>query len=303
MHNLITILGPTASGKTSLAAKLAGLINGEIISADSRQLYKRMDIGTGKDLSDYVVDGISIPYHLIDIVEPGVKYNVFEYMREFYGAFSSIIENGKIPIFSGGSGMYLDAILSGYELSKVPCDISLREEMSKMSFDKLIHKLKSYGPLHNTSDINSDERLLRAIEIAEFHSKNRVSSLQIPEFNSINFGIRYELDDIRIRIEKRLVQRIDEGMVDEVKKLLDEGLNPDDLIYYGLEYKFVTNYITGKVNFKQMFNQLNIAIGQFAKKQMTWFRKMEKKGVNITWIDGKIDESEKIAFILSKLKG
>jgi tRNA dimethylallyltransferase len=303
MHNLITILGPTASGKTSLAAKLAGLINGEIISADSRQLYKRMDIGTGKDLSDYVVDGISIPYHLIDIVEPGVKYNVFEYMREFYGAFSSIIENGKIPIFSGGSGMYLDAILSGYELSKVPCDISLREEMSKMSFDKLIHKLKSYGPLHNTSDINSDERLHRAIEIAEFHSKNRVSSLQIPEFNSINFGIRYELDDIRIRIEKRLVQRIDEGMVDEVKKLLDEGLNPDDLIYYGLEYKFVTNYITGKVNFKQMFNQLNIAIGQFAKKQMTWFRKMEKKGVNITWIDGKIDESEKIAFILSKLKG
>ena len=303
MHNLITILGPTASGKTSLAAKLAGLINGEIISADSRQLYKRMDIGTGKDLSDYVVDGISIPYHLIDIVEPGVKYNVFEYMREFYGAFSSIIENGKIPIFSGGSGMYLDAILSGYELSKVPCDISLREEMSKMSFDKLIHKLKSYGPLHNTSDINSDERLLRAIEIAEFHSKNRVSSLQIPEFNSINFGIRYELDDIRIRIEKRLVQRIDEGMVDEVKKLLDEGLNPDDLIYYGLEYKFVTNYITGKVNFKQMFNQVNIAIGQFAKKQMTWFRKMEKKGVNITWIDGKIDESEKIAFILSKLKG
>ena len=197
-----------------------------------------MDIGTGKDLSDYVVDGISIPYHLIDIVEPGVKYNVFEYMREFYGAFSSIIENGKIPIFSGGSGMYLDAILSGYELSKVPCDISLREEMSKMSFDKLIHKLKSYGPLHNTSDINSDERLLRAIEIAEFHSKNRVSSLQIPEFNSINFGIRYELDDIRIRIEKRLVQRIDEGMVDEVKKLLDEGLNPDDLIYYGLKLTF-----------------------------------------------------------------
>ena len=302
MHNLITILGPTAAGKTSLAAKLAALINGEIISADSRQLYKRMDIGTGKDLSDYVVDGISIPYHLIDIVEPGVKYNVFEYMREFYGAFSSIIENGKIPIFSGGSGMYLDAILSGYELSKVPNDNSLREEMSNMSFDKLIQRLKSYGPLHNISDITSDERLYRAIEIAEFQFKNRVSSLEIPEFNSINFGIMYNLDDVRNRIEKRLIQRIDEGMVDEVKRLIDEGLNPDDLIYYGLEYKFVTNYITGKVNFKQMYNQLNIAIGQFAKKQMTWFRKMEKKGVKIIWIDGQISESEKIAFMLSKLK-
>ena len=303
MHNLITILGPTAAGKTSLAAKLAALINGEIISADSRQLYKRMDIGTGKDLSDYVVDGVSIPYHLIDIVEPGVKYNVFEYMRAFAVAFTSVIDKGKIPIFSGGSGMYLDAILSGYELSKVPNDNSLREEMSNLSFDKLIQRLKSYGPLHNISDITSDERLYRAIEIAEFQFKNRVSSLEIPEFNSINFGIMYNLDDVRNRIEKRLIQRIDEGMVDEVKRLIDEGLNPDDLIYYGLEYKFVTNYITGKVNFKQMYNQLNIAIGQFAKKQMTWFRKMEKKGVNITWIDGKIHEGEKIAFILSKLKG
>ncbi|MBT3173314.1 MAG: tRNA (adenosine(37)-N6)-dimethylallyltransferase MiaA [Lentimicrobiaceae bacterium] len=302
MHNLITILGPTAAGKTSLAAKLAALINGEIISADSRQLYKRMDIGTGKDLSDYVVDGVSIPYHLIDIVEPGVKYNVFEYMRAFAVAFTSVIDKGKIPIFSGGSGMYLDAILSGYELSKVPNDNSLREEMSNLSFDKLIQRLKSYGPLHNISDITSDERLYRAIEIAEFQFKNRVSSLEIPEFNSINFGIMYNLDDVRNRIEKRLIQRIDEGMVDEVKRLIDEGLNPDDLIYYGLEYKFVTNYITGKVNFKQMYNQLNIAIGQFAKKQMTWFRKMEKKGVKIIWIDGQISESEKIAFMLSKLK-
>ena len=167
---------------------------------------------------------------------------------------------------------------------------------------KLIQRLKSYGPLHNISDITSDERLYRAIEIAEFQFKNRVSSLEIPEFNSINFGIMYNLDDVRNRIEKRLIQRIDEGMVDEVKRLIDEGLNPDDLIYYGLEYKFVTNYITGKVNFKQMYNQLNIAIGQFAKKQMTWFRKMEKKGVKIIWIDGQISESEKIAFMLSKLK-
>jgi tRNA dimethylallyltransferase len=223
-------------------------------------------------------------------------------MRAFAVAFTSVIDKGKIPIFSGGSGMYLDAILSGYELSKVPNDNSLREEMSNLSFDKLIQRLKSYGPLHNISDITSDERLYRAIEIAEFQFKNRVSSLEIPEFNSINFGIMYNLDDVRNRIEKRLIQRIDEGMVDEVKRLIDEGLNPDDLIYYGLEYKFVTNYITGKVNFKQMYNQLNIAIGQFAKKQMTWFRKMEKKGVKIIWIDGQISESEKIAFMLSKLK-
>jgi len=302
MNNLITILGPTATGKTTLAANLASLIGGEIISADSRQIYRRMDIGTGKDLDDYIVNGQQIPHHVVDIVEPGVKYNVFEYMNAFTEAFNQIIENDKIPILCGGSGMYLDAILRGYELSKVPVNEELRRECAKMTFNELIEKLKSYGPLHNTSDITSDERLLRAIEIADFQALNRVSSLDLPEFASTNFGIKFDRDDLRSRITERLHQRIDEGMIDEVKNLIREGLNPNDLIYYGLEYKFITYYISGKLTFNQMINQLNIAIHQFAKRQNTWFRRMEKKGVKIIWIDGNIEMGDKLSLILSNLR-
>lgn len=303
MHNLITILGPTAVGKTKLAANLAALINGEIISADSRQVYRRMNIGTGKDLDDYNVNGTPINYHLIDILEPGLKYNVFEYMNHFTEAFNEVVDEGKIPILCGGSGMYIDAILSGYELSKVPVDDNLRKELSMMSFDDLIKRLKSYGPLHNTTDITSDERLFRAIEIKEFQLKNRVNSLDIPDFHSTNFGISYDRKELKERISERLEKRIDQGLIEEVKGLIREGIKPEDLIYYGLEYKFVTNYLEGKVTFKQMFNQLNIAIGQFAKRQMTWYRKMEKKGVQINWINGKLSLDEKLAFILSNLKG
>ncbi len=303
MHNLITILGPTATGKTTLAANLGALIGGEIISADSRQIYRRMDIGTGKDLDDYMVQGTAVPYHLVDILEPGIKYNVFEYMNAFSGAFDKVIENGNIPILCGGSGMYLDAILRGYELKKVPFNEELRNECKKLSFDKQIEKLKSYGPLHNTSDITSDERLLRAIEIADFQALNRVSSFELPEFSSTNFGIMFDRDTLRKRITNRLHQRIDEGMIAEVKELIQSGINPDDLIYYGLEYKFITYYISGELSYKQMFNQLNIAIHQFAKRQTTWFKRMEKKGVKIIWIDGNIDLGEKLGMILSNIKG
>ncbi len=303
MHNLITILGPTAAGKTILAANLASLINGEIISADSRQVYRRMNIGTGKDLDDYIVNGDEIPYHLIDIIEPGQKYNVFEYMNAFSEAFEEVVEKGNIPILCGGSGMYIDAILSGYELSKVPINEELREKLSDMSFDELIELLKSYGPLHNTTDITSDERLYRAIEIKEFQTKNRVNSLDLPEFNSINFGIRYERGEIKHRISERLEARIEQGLIEEVKGLIKEGIHPNDLIYYGLEYKFVTNYISGKVTYKQMFNQLKMAISQYAKRQMTWYRKMEKKGIHIIWIDGDLSMQDKLGIILSNLKG
>ncbi len=303
MHNLITILGPTASGKTTLATRLAALIGGEIISADSRQIYKRMDIGTGKDLEDYVIDGVQIPYHIINTIDPGIKYNVFEYMNAFTDSFQKVIENERIPILCGGSGMYLDAVLRGYELNKVPFNEELRELCSKLSFDSLIEKLKSYGPLHNTSDITSDERLIRAIEIAEFQSLNRVSSFDLPKFSSTNFGIMFDRNELRNKITSRLKKRLDEGMIYEVKGLINEGINPDDLVYYGLEYRFVTNYVTGQVSYTQMFKQLNIAIHQFSKRQMTWFRRMEKKGVEIIWIDGNLDLNSKLALILSHLKG
>lgn len=303
MHNLITILGATATGKTLLSANLASLIGGEIISADSRQIYRNMNIGTGKDLNDYYVNGQQVPYHVVDIVDPGVRYNVFEYMSAFSDAFETVIENGSIPILCGGSGMYLDAILRGYELSKVPYNKELRDECENMSFNERIEKLKSFGPLHNTSDITSDERLLRAIEIADFQSINRVSSLEVPEFNSINFGIKFDRDTLRKRITDRLHRRIDEGMIAEVKELIDGGINQDDLIYYGLEYKFITLYITGQLSYSEMFNQLNIAIHQFAKRQKTWFKRMEKKGVKITWMNGNIDMSDKLGFILSKIRG
>lgn len=302
MNNLITILGPTATGKTTLAANLSSLIGGEIISADSRQIYRQMDIGTGKDLDEYIVNGQKIPYHVVNIVDPGVKYNVFEYMRAFSDAFEKVIDNDNIPVLCGGSGMYLDAILRGYELSKVPFNKDLRDECSNMSFNELVTKLKSYGPLHNTTDITSDERLLRAIEIADFQEKNRVDSLKLPEFSSTNFGILFDRDTLRARITERLHQRIDQGMIEEVKKLISDGIDPNDLIYYGLEYKFITYFISGKLTFNQMVKQLNTAIHQFAKRQNTWFRRMEKKGVKIIWIDGNIEMAEKLSVILSHLK-
>ena len=301
MNPLITILGPTASGKTVLAANLASIINGQIISADSRQVYCDMDIGTGKDLSDYIVDGKSIPYHLVNIANPGFRYNIFEFIGDFSKSFRKITEADCIPILCGGSGMYLDAVLRGYSMGKVNENSELRKRLSECSKDELISKLMSYGALHNTSDTSDKERLIRAIEIADFQKMHTEMVEQLPKFTSINFGISFDRQIIRARITARLEARLKEGLVEEVKSLLEKGIKPEDLIYYGLEYKFVTQFVTGQLSYDGMFTKLNTAIHQFAKRQITWFRRMEKNGVKIHWIDGSIELNDKLAVILSKI--
>lgn len=302
MEHLITILGPTATGKTRLAVELANLINGEVISADSRQVYKGMDIGTGKDLEEYTFDGNSIPYHLIDIVEPGYEFNVFEFHREFHKAYSDIVARGKMPIMCGGSGLYLDAVISGYKFNKVPFNEFLRKNLEDLSDEELIKKLKSFGPLHNVTDTLERHRLVRAIEIAEFEKKNESMTDNFPVISSINFGIRFERETIRRRVTERLEYRLENGLIEEVRKLLDGGLKPDQLMFYGLEYKYVTMLITGELEYDEMFTSLNTAIHQYAKKQMTWYRKMEKKGVKIHWIDGNINLDNKITVVLGILR-
>ena len=301
MEHLITILGPTATGKTTLAAGLANLIGGEIISADSRQVYKGMDIGTGKDITEYHVAGNAIPYHLIDIVEPGYKYNVFEFMVDFTKAFNKISDNGNIPILCGGTGMYLDSILRKYHMSEVPQNKELRFELENHSLEKLRIRLLTYGPLHNTSDITDRERTIRAIEIAEFEKKNQ-NKIELPKFKSANFGIHMDRQVVRDRISLRLEQRLEEGMIEEAKQLLENNVSEEDLMYYGLEYKFLTMYITKKISYNEMFSNLETAIHQFAKRQMTWFRKMEKNGIKINWIDGNLELNDKLALILKLLK-
>ncbi len=301
MDHLITILGPTATGKTTLAANLALLINGEIISADSRQIYRGMDIGTGKDLNDYIVEGKHIPFHLIDIAEPGFRYNVFEFLGDFSNAFNKIIAADNTPILCGGSGMYLDAVLRGYQMGKVPDNDKLRKQLETYSHDELVSKLMSFGPLHNKSDISDKERLIRAIEIADFQVKHSEMTMNLPKFTSINFGILFDRQIIRSRITERLEARLKEGMVAEVEVLLKNGITPDNLMYYGLEYKFITMFVTGQISYDYMFEKLNIAIHQFAKRQMTWYRRMEKNGVKIHWIDGTINLKDKLAVILSKI--
>jgi len=301
MYHLITILGPTATGKTTLAAHLAALIGGEIISADSRQVYRGMDLGTGKDLDDFVVDGKAVPYHLIDIVDPGTEYNVFEFQRDFLEALKCISERGSLPILCGGTGLYLDAVLRSYRMDKVPENKLLRSELETKSDEVLIRKLKSFGTLHNTSDILSRERLIRAIEIREFEKKNPEAIQVLPEIRSINFGIRFEREVIRQRITQRLETRLEEGMLEEVKHLLDGGLKPEQLTFYGLEYKYLTLHVTGEISYDEMFSSLNTAIHQFAKRQMTWFRRMEKKGVKIHWINGEISTEEKLAVMIGLL--
>ena len=301
MNHLITILGPTATGKTVVAANLAALIKGEIISADSRQIYRGMDIGAGKDLNDYIVDGKSIPFHLIDIAEPGSRYNVFEFIGDFTKAFNKVVESGNIPILCGGTGMYLDAVLRGYNMGKVQVNDELRKQLDALTEDELIYKLRSFGSLHNTSDTSDKKRLIRAIEIADYQNKHKELSLKLPKFKQINFGITYERQIIRSRITERQESRLKEGLIQEVETLLENGITPDNLIYYGLEYKFVTMFVVGQLSYNDMLTKLNTAIHQFAKRQMTWFRRMEKKGVKIHWIDGGIDLKDKLAVILSKI--
>ncbi|BEG98088.1 tRNA (adenosine(37)-N6)-dimethylallyltransferase MiaA [Bacteroides sedimenti] len=292
--DLITILGPTASGKTSFAAALAYELDTEIISADSRQIYKQMDLGTGKDLEDYTVNGKQIPYHLIDIAEPGYKYNVFEYQRDFLMAYDSIIHKGKLPILCGGTGMYLESVLKGYKLIPVPENKVLRERLADKSLQELTEILESYKTLHNSTDVDTAKRAIRAIEIEEYYLKEDIRQREFPKLNSLIIGVDIDRELRRKKISDRLRQRLDAGMVDEVKKILEQGISPEDLIYYGLEYKYLTLYITSKITYEEMVSQLEIAIHQFAKRQMTWFRGMERRGFTIHWLDATLPMQDKI---------
>lgn len=293
-YNLITILGATASGKTSVATHLAAKMNGEIISADSRQVYRGMDIGTGKDLSDYTVNGHPIPYHLIDIVDAGYEYNVFEYQRDFIQAFNNIQQREKFPIVCGGSGMYIEAVLKGYKLINVPVNEPLRAELASKTLPELAEVLKQYKPLHNNSDTETTKRAIRAIEIEVYYQTHDRPTDDYPAINSLLVGVKFDRETRRKRITQRLKQRLDEGMLDEVRNLLDKGISPDALIYYGLEYKFLTQHLIGQLRFDEMFTQLETAIHQFSKRQMTWFRKMERDGFDIRWLDGNLPTDEKI---------
>lgn len=282
--DLVCILGPTASGKTKFAVRLAFENGGEIISADSRQVYRGMDIGTGKDLNEYIHNGVAVPYHLIDIADPGTKYNIFEYQRDFHAAYSDIKSRGKMPLLCGGSGLYIEAATAGYQLPEVPPDPILREELERESSEELIKRLSAMKSLHNVSDTQSRKRLIRALEIAIYQQQNPTNCSEYPSIKTRFIGIDVGREERINRIDKRLKDRLNGGMIDEVKALLDSGLRPEDLIYYGLEYKYVTLYITGELNYVQMESRLAIAIHQFAKRQMTWFRGMERRGINIEWV-------------------
>ncbi len=301
MNRLITILGPTATGKTVLAAELAHLMGGERISADSRQVYRGMDLGTGKDIEDYMVDGKQIPYHLIDIHDPGYEFNIFEFQKRFVDAFEKVESNENIPILCGGSGMYLDSVLRAYEMKEAPVNKALRHELMLLSDEKLIARLRSHGSIHNTTDTLNRERLVRAIEIHETNNSLKQTYEFLKKLKSVNFGISFERQKIRERITGRLESRLENGMLDEVKNLLEKGFTEEQLTFYGLEYRYLTLHVVGKISYDEMFAQLNTAIHQFAKKQMTWFRRMEKKGVHIFWMDGNLDTHEKLALILQKL--
>lgn len=297
MNRLITILGPTASGKTTFAAHLAYETNGEIISADSRQLYRGMDIGTGKDIEDYVVNGTQIPYHLIDIRQAGDKYTLFDYQQDFHVSYQNILSRGKTPILCGGTGLYIESVLKGYHLQNVPANPDLRESLESKSLTELTKILARYKKPHNTTDTDTKKRAIRAIEIADFQAKNPASELDFPPIDSIIIGLDVHREERRKKITARLKKRLDEeGMIDEVRHLIDTGIHPDDLIYYGLEYKFVTLHVLGEISREEMFSQLEIAIHQFAKRQMTWFRGMERRGFTIHWIDTLLPMEQKLAF-------
>ena len=299
MIPMITILGPTASGKTDIAAHLAAELSAEIISADSRQVYRRMDIGTGKDLADYVVDGKRVPYHLIDIVEPGTKYNLFEYQRDFLEAYNDIRNRGKNVILCGGTGLYIESVLKGYRLIPVPENKELRHKLegkSLLELTSILERLKAENNsnMHNSTDLDTSKRAIRAIEIEMAYKEAHIEERTFPKIDNVIIGVGIDRDLRRMKITRRLDQRLQDGMVDEVKSLLNSGIPADDLIYYGLEYKFVTEYILGKSTFEEMHRSLEIAIHQFAKRQMTWFRGMERRGFTIHWIDAADSMEEKI---------
>lgn len=301
-YNLLTILGPTASGKTQLAAHLAARLGGDVISADSRQVYRGMDIGTGKDLADYLVDGQMVPVHLIDVADAGYQYNVYEYQRDFLAVFDDLQKRGKFPVLCGGSGLYIEAVLNNYRLIQVPVNEELRQQLTGKSMEELTEILIGYKTqLHNVTDIENERRAIRAIEIEEYYATHQVTDSPMPELNSLVVGVRFDRQTERKRITQRLHQRLDEGMVNEVKKLLDSGLSADDLVYYGLEYKFITQYLMSDLTYTTMVEKLNTAIHQFAKRQMTWFRRMERQGTNIHWLDGYQPLEDKIDKVLGLL--
>lgn len=296
--DLLVVTGPTASGKTSLAAALASSLNGEIISADSRQVYRQMDLGTGKDLTEYVVDGKKIPYHLIDIADPGHKYNLFEYQRDFTRVLNDMRSRKKFPVVCGGSGMYIDSIVSGYKLDEVPPDPVFRASLEKKNLEELSEILSGYKRLHNKTDIDSRKRAIRAIEIERYISIHKKNQTYSPVIKPLIVGVLFSREKRRERITDRLKDRLDRGMVEEVKQLLNLGTDPETLIYYGLEYKYITLFITGKLTYSEMFTSLETAIHQFAKRQMTWFRGMERKGIRIHWIDGELPMEKKLESVL-----
>lgn len=298
MLDLIAIVGPTASGKTSLAVALAQRIGTEIISADSRQLYRGMDIGTGKDLAEYTIDGVTIPYHLIDICPAGYRYNLYEYVRDFNAVYADMVARGKQPLLCGGTGLYVETVIKGYSLPNVPENKPLRDSLSKKSLDELAEILRQYKTLHNTTDIDTCKRAIRAIEIAEYYSRQEPQLLEPhPLRNTLIVGVNIDRELRRAKITHRLHERLKEGMVEEVKTLLDSGIDAESLIYYGLEYKFLTEYIIGRTTYDEMVERLEIAIHQFAKRQMTWFRGMERRGHTIRWIDATIPTAEKVEII------
>ncbi len=293
-YDIIIITGPTATGKTGFAALLASYTGGEIISADSRQVYRGMNIGTGKDYDDYIVDGQRVPYHLIDIVDPGYKYNVFEYQRDFLRMYRQLRERDVLPIVCGGSGMYIDSIVSGYKLIKVPVNRVIREQLENKSLAELTEILSSYKMLHNKTDVDTRKRAIRAIEIEEYYRYNPDLEDEFPQLRSLILGISFDREARRSRISQRLENRLKSGMVEEVRNLLERGVSADDLVYYGLEYKFISHYLLGKTGYDEMKQGLETAIHRFAKRQMTWFRGMERRGIKIQWMDGELDNKIKL---------
>ncbi len=303
MQKMITILGPTASGKTSLAAALAARIDAEIISADSRQVYRGMTIGTGKDLDDYRQGDRLIPYHLIDICEPGTKYNLFQYQQDFHLIYNNIVARGVRPILCGGTGLYIESVLKGYALSPVPQNQALRDKLADKSLAELTEMLEdlkrlNHSVMHNRTDVDTAQRAIRAIEIETYNLEHPTDNRTLPPIDSVIIGVDINREERRRKITQRLKQRLEEGMVDEIRQLLDRGIAPENLIYYGLEYKFVTEYVIGKTRYEEMFRQLEIAIHQFAKRQMTWFRGMERRGFTIHWIDALDPMDSKVAQIM-----
>jgi len=285
-YNLVTVLGHTAGGKTRFAACLAEKLRGEVISADSRQVYRHMDLGTGKDYQDYMVNGHQVRCHLIDIVDPGYEYNVYEYQKDFIRVFNAIEKQGFLPVLCGGSGLYIEAVLKGYRLIRVPLNKELRTKLAQENIDELTTRLSGFRKLHNKTDIVDRKRLIRALEIEIYYQEHPELDEQMPVIRPIVLGIKFDRLSRRKRISERLEERFDQGMVEEVQSLLDRGVTAEKLIYYGLEYKYITEYLSGLTTYKEMFARLETAIHRFAKRQMTWFRRMEREGIKIHWFDG-----------------